>query len=163
VLFSLAHVARLLNIPVQTEPRVDFEDRKRADGFFAFSREHAAIDVSVTHPMCKSYVSSAASRPLGAASTRERLKNMDYGERFRGQGVQFWPFVIETMGGIGKEASLFIKAMARDAFVTGASQLIPGNVESFIKKAVSAALQVGNALVFMEAKRRIKTRGIKCY
>ena len=155
IMFNLAHLASSLRVPIQIEPRVDGQDRKRADGLFVFQEGPIAIDVSVTHPCARSYV-AAASLLLGAAKKRERKKMLEYEKRHQEQGVRFLPFVLETLGGIGPSAESFIKAMADDARLTGSDALIRGNMESFIRKVMATSLQVGNTLLLMEGRRRIR-------
>ena len=122
---------------------------------FIFQEQPIAIDVSVTHPCARSYV-NAAKTQLGAATQRERKKILEYSKRHADQGVKFLPFVMETLGGFGPRAIDFIKAMVKDAYLTGTSLVVPGNTESFIKKVSAVALQVGNALLCIEGRKRTR-------
>lgn len=155
VLFNLAQIASILHIPTQIEPRVDYKDRRRTDGLFIFQEEPTAIDVSITHPCARSYV-NAARVQLGAASQREKKKTLEYDKRHAEQGIKFLPFVMETLGGFGPRAVDFIKAMVKDAYLTGTSLVVPGNTESFIRKVSAVALQVGNALLCIEGRKRTR-------
>ena len=157
MLLNPAQLAGILHIPTQIEPRVDHKDRKRTDGLFIFQEEPLAIDVSITHPHARSYV-GAAKTQLGAAVLREKKNITEYGKRQADQGIRFLPFVMETMGGFGPQAENFIRAMARDAYLTGSNAVIQGNVENFIKKVTSVALQVGNALLCIEGRKRTRCR-----
>ena len=59
-----------MGITVVVEPRLSVDDKCRTDGIFICSSQ---IDVSVVHPSALSY-RRAASKPLGAALGREKLK-----------------------------------------------------------------------------------------
>jgi len=156
ILYNLSQLACMMQIPAKIEPKVDGMDTKRADGLFFFQEKEVAIDVSVTHPLAKSYV-AAASKVLGAATKREKEKNLDYAKRYENQGTFFLPFVMETLGGIGPAARKFIKNMAYDAGLTGGDAVVDGNTETFITKVVAVALQIGNAMVSMDGRKRCRT------
>jgi len=156
ILFNLSQLAGMMLIPAKIEPKVDYMDTKRADGLFFFQEKEVVIDVSVTHPLAKSYV-AAASKVLGAAAKREREKNLEYAKRYEDQGTFFLPFVVETLGGIGPSARKFIKNMAYDAGLTGGDAVVDGNTETFITRVVAVALQVGNAMVSMDGRKKYRT------
>ena len=62
------------------------------------------MDVQVTHPAAPYYAISTniASTPLGTARSREVAKHTKYDK----QAKTFYPFVMETYGGLGKEAGV---------------------------------------------------------
>ena len=74
LLHTLVRIARSVGIAVVVEPRLSVDDKSRTDGNFYLSSCSSQIDVSVVHPSAKSY-RRAASKPLGAALGREKLKN----------------------------------------------------------------------------------------
>ena len=84
-----------MGIAVVVEPRLSVDDKSRTDGNFYLSSCSSHIDVSVVHPSASSY-RRAASKPLGAALGREKLKNNLYLERTQ-NGSKFYPVVSSLM------------------------------------------------------------------
>ena len=73
------------------------------------------MDVQVTHPAAPYYAISTniASTPLGTARSREIAKHSKYDKQAKSEGASFYPFVMETYGGLGKEASVFIQKIGK--------------------------------------------------
>ena len=86
-----------MGIAVVVEPKLSVDDKSRTDGNFYLSSCSSQIDVSVVHPSAKSY-RRAASKPLGAALGREKLKNNLYLERAQANGSKFYPLSSSLMG-----------------------------------------------------------------
>ena len=86
----------MLKIGTQYEPTVDHKDGAR-DLLLLLQAQAIMIDTAVVHPMAKAYW-KAASKPLGAATKRERVKKLKYEERARDSQHLFLPYVIETTG-----------------------------------------------------------------
>ena len=84
-----------MGIAVVVEPRLS--DKSRTDGNFYLSSCSSHIDVSVVHPSASSY-RRAASKPLGAALGREKLKNNLYLERAQANGSNSIPLSSSLMG-----------------------------------------------------------------
>ena len=134
---------------VYVEPKYVGSLRPDAQVFFPSATDE--LDVSITHPSCKSYASMGAKEYL-AAKAREAVKHKKYDSQSSSNGAKFIPFVLETYGGFGKEALAFIKKLSK--FYT---ELSPTPVhESFsllVSKSISVALQKGNALVQLAASQ----------
>jgi hypothetical protein len=125
------------------EPK--FLNGKRADAkvFFPIGTP-PSLDLSITHPACKSYV-TAAQIPLGAALRRATLKHNKYDEQARQDGSYIVPFVLETFGGLGPEAHKFLNLVAsmHAQLVTDPSS----NFKSLMIRSLAVTLQRANALV----------------
>ena len=158
ILYTIVKIAKLLSIPTEAEPVVDYIDGARTDARFELHERSTMIDVSVIHPMADSYL-SAARRSLGAAEIREKEKRAEYGERARLASCLFFPFVMETTGGIGQQAEKFITQVCDDVYGGGIQAPIPGSVRGFIRKAVEIALCIGNGLVREVGIRRAREFG----
>merc|ERR1712087_583324 len=63
---------------------------------------HLHIDVRITNPETPSYT-QVAMKPLGAASAAEKEKKK-HGRNAERVGALFVPYVVETLGGLGKDA-----------------------------------------------------------
>jgi len=147
LLYLLAKLARMGNITTQVE--VPLEEMKRPDINFYLLTRTLATDVTVIHPSAKTY-QSAAARPLGAAEVRERKKNNDYEEKSRKEGLAFQPFVMETYGAFGKEASDILSELATEATQNGVLQIGGMKFSLFAVRALAACLQWGNAMVMLK-------------
>ena len=90
---------------------------KRYDGRVVIGRKRLAFDVSIIHPLAKSHLQEAAKGPLGAAKKRETEKENKHQPQQQGQqqgarnGVDFYPFVLESYGGLGDKAARFLKEL----------------------------------------------------
>jgi hypothetical protein len=105
------------------------------------------VDGSITHPSAKSYVNMASTTPLSAAAKREHYKHLKYDLLAADEKSTFIPFVLETFGGFGKEASRFIKKLGS---MFHELLLSPGPRRLFSSKiynAISVCLQRGNSLI----------------
>jgi hypothetical protein len=121
-------------------------DGKRPDAKVFLADDQCSIDASVTHPASPSYCSAAVS-PLAVAKLRERLKHCKYDAEAANENVHFYPFVMESFGGIGAEALLFLKKVAQFNFNNSSV-----NVSGFtlwMLRSLSILLQRGNALIQM--------------
>ncbi len=121
----------------------------RADILFVFSGvEKNYLDVRITHPTCKSYLRTAQQQ-LGAAKKAEQEKRRSY----RAKGVpdnEIVPFVVESYGALGPDALKFIKKLA-------SHHPHPSSWASRLYKAISVALQKGNALMIADWRMRAGT------
>ena len=91
--------------------------------------------------------SGTASTALGAARFRERQKHSKYDDQAKAEGATFFPFVLETYGGFGTEASTFIHKISK---LYCENSPFPVNRNTFMSKisqSISITLQRGNALV----------------
>jgi len=103
----LASHARFAGGAVYVEPR--HLEGKRADAQIFFSTDTSLLDASVIHPASPYYAISTtiASTHLGAARFRERQKHNKYDSQAKSEGASFFPFVLETYGGLALKALSF--------------------------------------------------------
>jgi hypothetical protein len=95
---------------VYVEPK--FLGSLRPDAKVYFPSHSATVDVSITHPSCPSYALQGSKSPLAVAKLRESIKHNKYDAQALAEGTPFTPFVMETFGGLGKEAVGFIKKIS---------------------------------------------------
>jgi hypothetical protein len=155
LLHTLVRIARSVGIAVVVEPRLSVDDKSRTDGNFYLSSCSSQIDVSVVHPSAKSY-RRAASKPLGAALGREKLKNNLYLERAQANGSKFYPVVFESYGAIGPRAREFIRLLNDEAGSHSIYNLYGLSVTNFILRSLAVVLQVSNSVLCLTAS--IKAR-----
>ena len=103
----IARIARLCGVVTQIEPRIDEDDKSRADGHLFFHSQTLMFDASVVDPSAKSYV-RCAQRPLGTASRCESRKTDQYSTRCREQVCLFSPVVMEVFGALGNKCKLLV-------------------------------------------------------
>jgi hypothetical protein len=130
-----------------SEPRQDFwQDRRRTDIFAVLGPKSYHIDVRVTHPTSLSYVETACQGPLRAGEAAAQEKRRRYAAMAHADGAEFVPFIVETFGGFGKDARIFIADLARFAATT--SQVWSAAETRFLVRAeVQRALFEGNLRV----------------
>ena len=106
---QIASFVRSAGGSVFIEPK--YLEGKRADAQIYFTSDISLMDVQITHPAAPYYAISTniASTPLGTARSREIAKHSKYDKQAKSEGASFYPFVMETYGGLGKEASLYRK------------------------------------------------------
>ena len=158
VLATLMTIAELGMITAKKEVTVDEKGRKRTDGMMVVKGIPTMIDVSIICPTASTYV-KAAKKAKGAALLREKQKEKKYEREVANAGMDFFPFVIESTGGFGGKVGHMVGLMTEEIMANNAEVFIPGNVATFIKKAVAVSVQVGNALVIQEGVRKAKGRG----
>src|SRR5438270_10542020 len=134
---------------------ISVDDKSRTDGNFYLSSCSSQIDVSVVHPSAKSY-RRAASKPLGAALGREKLKNNLYLERAQANGSKFYPVVFESYGAIGPRAREFIRLLNDEAGSHSIYNLYGLSVTNFILRSLAVVLQFSNSVLCLTAS--IKAR-----
>ncbi len=136
-------------VAVTREPMPFPGTQDRPDLLFVFGgMENNFFDVRVTHPTARSYI-NIAQQQLGAARKAEQEKRRTY----RALGVldqDIVPFIAETHGALGTDAICFIRKLARHH-----SQ--PSLWASRLYKAISVALQKGNAHVISDWRMRAMT------
>jgi hypothetical protein len=126
------------------EPRIyggrpEDEPNRRPDAIVASHTVRYMIDVSVINPTAKSYL------PTGKyAAHREKQKTKRYKQLARSEGCEFVPFVMESYGAWGEEATNFLRKIS-DEYSSDEEE-----AAAFYRRAVCAlsfALQSGNAHV----------------
>ena len=143
---QIASFVRSAGGSVFIEPK--YLEGKRADAQIYFTSDISLMDVQVTHPAAPHYAISTniASTPLGTARSREIAKHSN-NKQAKSEGASFYPFVMETYGGLGKEASVFVQKIGK---LYAETSPFPINRNTFTTKMVKAfgiTLQKGNALV----------------
>ena len=111
------------------------------------------VDVTVRHPCSKSRVAVGSRARLAVAEQAEKAKTAYHSDATRAPAARpkatFVAFVLETFGGIGKQACAFVKQvlqLAGDlAYVWAPKELVYG-----LPQALAVALQRGNAKAVMD-------------
>jgi len=109
-------------------------------------------DVTVWDPTAPSHVVKAATQPLAVAAEAEKNKHDKYREHLRRLRPRpiFVPFAVESYGGIGNEASNFIKQLiAQAAGLRTVWQ--PSEVVHNIYWSIACAIQRWNASIMRKA------------
>ena len=94
-------------------------------------------------------ISSTALTALGAARFRERQKHSKYDSQAKAEGATFFPFVLETYGGFGAEASTFIHKISKLYCENSPFPVNRNTFTSKVSRTLSITLQRGNALVLI--------------
>jgi len=90
-------------------------DRTKPDGFLIVGGRKLIFDTSVVSPIALSHVRLAASEKLALAADKEKEKRALWDEKSARQGAVFYPVVLETLGGMGKEATKFFQELLSSA------------------------------------------------
>ena len=128
----------------------------RPDSVYSGSHGRFHVDVSVAHGLAQSYVVQASKTPLAAAADREQVKRKKAGGWPAYLAVQFYPFVVESYGAIGKQAEHVLDIIARQAEEQGAGT--KRDVRNLILTRLSLALQRGNARVYQLGLQKAHAR-----
>jgi hypothetical protein len=113
------------------------------------------IDVSCTRPTNASSLSSqpaVAHTPLVSTAVRAKQKEAKYKAIAEANGYTLLPFVVETYGGMGKEALRVLQFLAAHS---------PDSKRAFLRHAhssLSVVLQRGNALVALFGQQQLNVR-----
>jgi hypothetical protein len=116
----------------------------RPDAIVVSSLNKYMIDVSIVNPTSPTYVATEASMKKGTPECREKWKKDKYGSLPESQGCIFVPFVLDSYGAMGEEASHFLVALSRLVSVHESKQR---EFMNFCICAISFALQQGNAFI----------------
>ena len=104
------------------------------------------VDVRVTHPLCPSHLSAAASQPLAATISAEKEKCDKYRQLSQSVKADFIPFVVETLGGITEAGETLLNNVIL-ACSEHQSLWSPQQLNKELYGSVSIAIQRGNATV----------------
>ena len=107
-----------------------------------------AFDLSVTSPTQEAVIVQAATHPGAAIDARKTTKNRAHFSNCRDQGIHFQPLVVETFGGWDREATSFLKELARQSarrWGRDSAQEI-----KFFFQRLSVSLQRGNAALLID-------------
>jgi len=134
------------NIPATKEPvGLLRSDGKRPDGLTLIpwqAGKSLTWDVTVSHPLADSYLSSSAQIPGGVAEQAARRKEDKYTELSR--SYLFQPISFETLGTVNSSAQSFIRELGRRIY------LISNDCResAFLFQRLSVAVQRFNAVAF---------------
>jgi len=118
------------------------------------------IDVKITHPLCQSHISAAASYSLGAADKAEQQKNKKYEKAIKVNDYEFIPFVIETTGGISSAAEKFLEELFIWIYKYQGQE--GKRIVKDLKDSIAIAVQRGNAVLIRSHMRSV-IRSNKCW
>ena len=93
-----------------------------------------------------SHAHGASSSRLHAAESAERAKLAKYTALAHKSKVTFYPFAVESIGDVGKHASLFLQNLTREALSLRYAW-VPREVVYGIRHSVAVAVQKGNASI----------------
>jgi len=144
---QIASFVRSAGGSVFIEPK--YLEGKRADAQIYFTSDISLMDVQITHPAAPYYAISTniASTPLGTARSREIAKHSKYDKQAKSEGASFYPFVMETYGGLGKEASVFVQKVSKLYIESSPFPINRNTFTTKMFKAFGITLQKENALV----------------
>jgi hypothetical protein len=117
---ALAKAARSAGLQVRMEPCALFDALRRdsqerpADVLLEEWVGHRSlcVDVTIVNPLCATYVAGAAAVNGSASTKRATQKRNKYGLTCTEAGLDFTPLVVDTLGGIEKSGTAFIRALA---------------------------------------------------
>ena len=110
----LVDMLRAVGITASAEVMILEGSQKRMDVVLTLPTGRVWVDVSVVNPLIATYINDPS--PL---RTREKQKVGKWGNKARTNRVRFVPFVVSTFGGMGPQASEFLKFIANEAFQKG--------------------------------------------
>ena len=156
---ALASVFRRAGASVQVEAPTGVGFR-RFDILAIFAHRTLALDVSVPHPTCRTYLAARRLTEEGAVAARaEAAKATAYAAEARDVGAAFHPFVIESYGHFGRSASALLRSLTElRAEITPPSSLSESTLLSLAVTACSIAVQRGNAACYREGNVRARER-----
>jgi hypothetical protein len=131
------------------------KDQRRADGILDFIRKRWMTDFAVMHPACKSRQAVASRTGLASATVGEKAKCSKYTDLAKMEGRLFVPFVVETMGGIGKSARRIIKEVAREAHANHVAESV-SDFQAYAYNRLSVAIVNGVGEAFRVALQYVR-------
>jgi hypothetical protein len=152
-----AHLDRL-NAGVSKEPANVYDTHEhtaaerglRPDIRVILDDKKVLLDLSVTHPLAKSYIHGASQRRLAAAHEREKVKLKKYVPATNKlHNHSFLPIVFESYGGVAKDAQDFIKTIARYADQNSLTAA-PSSIMASLRNSLAVTLKKGNAGMLRE-------------
>ena len=120
-------------------------NRIRPDMSVILPGHHYLLDVRVTHPLCPSHLSAAATRPLGATINAEKEKIQKYSRLAQNLQAEFIPFVVESLGGITPTGQTLLNNVIL-ACSEHQSLWSPQQLNKELYGSISIAIQRGNAM-----------------
>jgi hypothetical protein len=112
------------------------------------SQKPAAIDVAITTPLQDRFMAHIVDTPLYAATVYERQKISFYEDKLNYEEIEFYPFVMESFGGIGEYAQGVLKRLCYDQRARFNRQY--SEILNWRKQQLSVKLWRANAEMIME-------------
>lgn len=149
----LAMLARKAGATCYVEPR--FCEGIRPDIHIVFPSTKFLVDVSVVHPAAPTYA-PRSHIPLFSALCRERDKTTKFAKLASEEKAQFVPFVLETFGGWGRQATKLISDIASLAVESKSISVTGDDVRGDMVRVIAIALQAGNSSVLLNGCMRTR-------
>jgi hypothetical protein len=132
---------------VQVEPYdLQVDHGVRPDLTALLISSNLAADAQITHPACATHCRRASTKGLWAAEQSEKAKCSRYVSMASVEGLDFYPFSMESFGGIGSKSSKLLKLVAKQSALTpGCSVSL-----SYLVQTLSVCLQRGNARILRD-------------
>ena len=99
--------------PRKKERRDRKENKKRPDTVVELPGRKWWTDETILHPYNPTNVSVSAENPQTLLKSAEQVKHIKYDEEASYAGATFVPIALESTGGFGTEALLFIKELIK--------------------------------------------------
>ena len=117
---AVARLARSVGAKVVIEPRKKErrdrkENKKRPDTVVELPGRKWWTDETILHPYNPTNVSVSAENPQTLLKSAEQVKHIKYDEEASYAGATFVPIALESTGGFGTEALLFIKELIKES------------------------------------------------
>ena len=159
VLSRIAHSARLLGIVPRVEPAgLHSDDRRRPDVQLDLPDVTLLGDVTISHPLAKSWQRVAASSARGVEAVgdaREAQKNALYADMAKECAMEFGAIVLYTYGGFHASALSFIGQMAKAAD-PATCLTSPTRWRRDLMEQMAVAVQRGTADIMIAAAQRMR-------
>ena len=126
------------------------------DGEFFLSRETVLVDLSGTHPLSPSLITSQHTSQ-SAIERREASKTSKYRQHCAALGARFIPFILDSYGSIGVEALRFIDVIESEAPLLGIQDPLRISKASFLSS-LSHQWQSDNAAIVKQWLREIRSK-----
>ena len=123
---------------------------------FFLSRETVLVDLSGTHPLSPSLISSQ-NTSQSAIERRAASKTSKYRQHCAALGARFIPFILDSYGSIGVEALRFIDVIESEAPLLGIQDPLRISKASFLSS-LSHQWQSDNAAIVKQWLREIRSK-----
>jgi len=160
VLGRIAHFARTLCIAPRVEPAgLHSDDRRRPDIQIDLPDVTLLGDVTISHPLAKSWqrVAASARGVEAVGDAREAEKNDLYADMAQQCEMEFGALVLYTYGGFHSSALKFISQMAK-AVDPATCLTSPSQWKRELMEQIAIAVQRGNANIMIRAAQQQRGR-----
>jgi hypothetical protein len=143
---ALYHHAHYSGAAAATEPSgLSTEDGRRPDLHIVMPGRSVLTDVVVSHPLAPSHLSAASTKPLTTANQAALRKHNKYKQLAGAQQSHFFPFSVETTGGMTEDAEELVHQLSlscKDHLTLPSSRPFAHSIRS----SIAIAIQRGNAI-----------------